>query len=153
LSKYTILQLQEAVAESISYTDVCKKLNITVCTFNFKKIQSTCQANQISLAHFDMSAALSKARRATSWSFDEVFCANSQVPRFRLRPLAIRFGLYTGTCNICNVPDKWNGNPLTLELDHIDGINDNNVVSNLRWLCPNCHSQTPTYRNPTNRSR
>ena len=46
----------------------------------------------------------------------------------------------------CAVEDTWNGNPITLQLDHIDGNSDNNFLSNLRLLCPNCHSQTPTYK-------
>ena len=41
----------------------------------------------------------------------------------------------------------WNGLPIPLELDHIDGCSDNNTRKNLRLLCPNCHAQTPTYKN------
>jgi hypothetical protein len=48
-------------------------------------------------------------------------------------------------CNICSI-NKWNDQPIILELDHIDGNSDNNTRENLRLLCPNCHSQTPTYR-------
>jgi len=40
---------------------------------------------------------------------------------------------------------KWAGRPLVLHLDHINGIRDDHRLSNLRWLCPNCHSQTDTY--------
>ncbi len=49
-------------------------------------------------------------------------------------------------CNICNQGTEYNGKYLTLELDHIDGDNKNNTRENLRILCPNCHSQTPTFR-------
>ena len=44
----------------------------------------------------------------------------------------------------------WNGQELSLTLDHIDGDNKNNVLSNLRWICPNCDRQLPTFagRNP-----
>ena len=40
----------------------------------------------------------------------------------------------------------WNGLPIPLELDHIDGKSNNNVESNLRVICPNCHAQTPNYK-------
>jgi hypothetical protein len=48
-------------------------------------------------------------------------------------------------CFICGISD-YNGYPITLELDHKDGNSTNNTEKNLRCLCPNCHSQTPTYR-------
>lgn len=54
-------------------------------------------------------------------------------------------------CSICGQDKCWNGKELNLHLDHVNGINNDNRLKNLRWLCPNCHSQTPTYtgRNKT----
>lgn len=49
------------------------------------------------------------------------------------------------SCEICNITD-WQGNAIVFELDHIDGDNFNNTLDNLRFLCPNCHSQTKTFR-------
>lgn len=47
-------------------------------------------------------------------------------------------------CLICGT-EQWQDKPLKLHLDHIDGHTQNNSRENLRFLCPNCHSQTPTY--------
>lgn len=49
-------------------------------------------------------------------------------------------------CSECGI-DEWMGQPITLELDHIDGDAGNNLPSNLRLLCPNCHACTPTWKN------
>lgn len=48
-------------------------------------------------------------------------------------------------CSECQIGPEWNGRPLTLQLDHIDGDSSNNILDNLRYLCPNCHSQTDTF--------
>lgn len=48
-------------------------------------------------------------------------------------------------CSECKVGETYNGKPLTLQVDHIDGNSDNNFPDNIRLLCPNCHSQTPTW--------
>ena len=48
-------------------------------------------------------------------------------------------------CTGCGNTGKWLGKNLRLEIDHIDGNHENNKPSNLRFLCPNCHRQTPTW--------
>jgi hypothetical protein len=48
-------------------------------------------------------------------------------------------------CVGCGITDSWNEKPIVLHLDHIDGDSSNHMKSNLRFLCPNCHSQTNTW--------
>jgi hypothetical protein len=45
----------------------------------------------------------------------------------------------------CGNDGKWNGEKLSLHLEHKNGVNDDNRLINLTFLCPNCHSQTKTY--------
>ena len=63
----------------------------------------------------------------------------------KLRIRLIKEGIKNHECECCGLTE-WLGNPIPLELDHIDGKRNNHKLSNLRLLCPNCHSLTPTYR-------
>lgn len=75
---------------------------------------------------------------------EELFCENSKHPRIVLRRTVIADKLIPYKCAICGLTE-WQGKNLSLELDHINGINNDNRLENLRFLCPNCHSQTVTY--------
>lgn len=56
-------------------------------------------------------------------------------------------GILEYKCVKCANEGEWMGEAISLELDHINGDNNDNRLENLRILCPNCHSQTPTFRN------
>lgn len=66
-----------------------------------------------------------------------------QIPNWVKRCLAEKFGK---KCSVCSITE-YNGLPIVLECDHIDGNHTNNSITNLRLICPNCHSQTITYKN------
>ena len=64
---------------------------------------------------------------------------------FKLKNRMLKEGIIENICSECGI-DSWNGTCLNMELDHIDGNKYNHNLINLRLLCPNCHSQTDTYR-------
>tara|TARA_R110000782_G_C14551666_1_gene385044 strand:- start:64 stop:516 length:453 start_codon:yes stop_codon:yes gene_type:complete len=53
-------------------------------------------------------------------------------------------GIKKNECEVCEL-SEWNGKPISCHLDHINGINNDHRLENLRMICPNCHSQTDTY--------
>jgi len=71
--------------------------------------------------------------------------------RSKIKNRIVKNGLLPYKCAICNI-DSWNNKPISLHLDHINGINNDNRLDNLRFLCPNCHSQTESYCGKNNTS-
>lgn len=72
---------------------------------------------------------------------------NGKHPQYQTNKLRIRLieaGIKFNKCDMCGITE-WNDLPVTMQLDHIDGVGTNHVLSNLRMLCPNCHTQTPTW--------
>lgn len=65
---------------------------------------------------------------------------SSVVLRRALREVGVPY-----VCALCGQLPEWNGEPLVLPLDHVNGRTWDNRKENLRFLCPNCHSQTPTF--------
>lgn len=63
----------------------------------------------------------------------------------KLKIRLINEGYIDPQCSIC-LRTYWIGESIPLQLDHINGNNDDNSLENLRLLCPNCHAQTPQYR-------
>lgn len=97
----------------------------------------------------NINSSLFKGKSALNTPVEKVdptklFSSNSKHNRSVLRRYIIKHKLIPYKCAICGTVE-WQGKTLSLELDHINGINNDNRLENLRFLCPNCHSQTTTY--------
>lgn len=75
-----------------------------------------------------------------------------QYPTSKLSKRLVSSGLKEYKCEQCGIAD-WNNSAISLELNHIDGDNSNHSLDNLELLCPNCHSQTSTYRSKNVKNR
>lgn len=79
------------------------------------------------------------------YTLEEILVENSEYDRCHLKKRLLDSGLLENKCSKCGLDPKWRNMPLSLQLDHINGINNDNRLENLRMLCPNCHSQTSTF--------
>lgn len=87
----------------------------------------------------------SRIKSKVKENFDKYFCKHDKyVDLSAIKTFLKRTEIIKYQCK-CGLIDNWESTNLTLQLDHIDGDRKNNELENLRWLCPNCHSQTATY--------
>jgi hypothetical protein len=119
---------------TISKCELCLRLNVRIATLNtnLKKIGIDYDGNMSSKG----------VRTLTN---DNIFITNSPAPNSRVRARILSDNLLEYKCNECGIIDTWNNKSINLQLDHINGIRNDNRLINLRWLCPNCHSQTSTF--------
>lgn len=77
---------------------------------------------------------------------EKVFIENSSYVRKCLRGRILKFKLIEYKCALCGLGPEWYDKPMPLILDHINGINNDNRLENLRFICSNCDSTLPTYK-------
>ena len=76
---------------------------------------------------------------------EDVMIENSSYARHALKRRLLHNGMLHNICSICGLNENWNNQKLVLQLDHINGQNNDNRIENLRIVCPNCHSQLKTF--------
>ena len=144
---YTIEQLNEIIITCDTFSEVCRKLSIPVFSGNIKTLKNKCNKNNIDYSHF----------KGRGWSKDKVIHNTIKIPLFtilvensnylgtsRIKKRLIKEGLKEDKCEICGI-SEWQGKPLSLQLHHINGVNNDHRIENLQILCPNCHTQTDNY--------
>jgi 5-methylcytosine-specific restriction endonuclease McrA len=76
---------------------------------------------------------------------ESIFKVGSTYSRHHLKRKLIKENWIPYECAVCQNPGEWQGSKLVLQLDHVNGVSSDNRIQNLRFICPNCHSQTDTY--------
>jgi len=143
---YTDVDLKEAVRSSSSRRQVLIKLGLAPKGGNYDTIKRAIARLDVNTDHFLPSAGHNRGKRVGPLRpIEDYFSGKARIRSSRLREKLISEDIFEHQCSWCK-GRTWLGKEIPLELDHIDGDNENNNLENLRLLCPNCHAQTPTYR-------
>lgn len=132
---------KQYIKNSSSFNQVQIKLGYSANSGKvIKLIKKRCEQNNIDISHFTYQSSVPIKRNELN-----IFIENSNASQKVLREW-YKKGKYTEyKCAICGQEPFWNNKELTLTLDHINGINNDDRLENLRWVCPNCDRQLETY--------
>lgn len=143
--KYTRELLAEAVAASTSVAGVLRFLGLNQAGGTHAHISRRIKHHGLDTSHFVRFRNGAQKVRLTP---DQLLVRRERGATRAEPPLLRRALLEIGRpylCEGCGCDGTWQGGPLGLEIDHVDGDFHNNERDNLRFLCPNCHAQTENW--------
>ena len=150
--KYTVEMLRPLVESSLSYAEVLRRLGLKQTGGSQANIKRLVQKYELSTDHF-LGQSRNRGgehRGPEKKTAEEILVLRDPLAQpekaFKLRRAMIETGI-PFRCALCGIEAVWNGKPLMLTVDHINGHRNDNRKENLRFLCPNCHSQTSTFGN------
>lgn len=143
--KYTKDNLSKIVKESINYADVILKMNLLAHDTNIKTLKKYINKYNIDVSHFDSFYKNKDRGHVTKKPLLEVMVENSNYDRSTLKRRLFEEGIKQRICDLCGQNDIWQGKQISLILDHINGINNDHRLNNLRIVCPNCEATLPTH--------
>ena len=134
--KITEQEIKDAISNSVSMAQAADSLGLAFSTFKRYAVKYDV---------YDASNQAGKGTTKVKKKLSDVFSGKVHMVTSNLRVRLIREGFKTHECEECGI-SEWNGKTISLELDHVSGIRSDNSLENLKLLCPNCHSQTHTFR-------
>lgn len=136
-------QFSKAVEENISVAGVIRSMGRAMVGTSYRLVHEEVKRLGLDTSHWK-GRAHATTRPLRKFNQDDLV-TDSNIATSRIKKVILREGLIHYTCSICGCEPRWMGKPLVLRLDHKDGIRNNHSLTNLRFLCPNCDSQTSTF--------
>ncbi len=152
MPRYSEEEARQAVAASMSYSEVLRRLGMRPAGGNHAVLRKYVDhVWRISTNHFDPNAASSASLENPPMPLDEILVQGSTYSRRNLKHRLFEENLRERKCELCGQDEIWRGNRMSLILDHINGVPDDNRLENLRLVCPNCAATLETHCGRKNR--
>lgn len=143
---YSVDELNNAVKESFSKSEVCKKLGIEPVGRNITSIGKRIKELGLDDSHFT-GQLHNKGKHDKKTPLKDLLVENSNYNSSRLKERLIEEKLKEKKCELCGETHKL-GKPIPLQLHHINGDHFDNRLENLQILCPTCHAMTENFNKP-----
>lgn len=138
-------KLQKILDSSSTLAEAIMKIGLSLHANNYKELNNRIIKDCLSLEKLKENKKGKCFGGNKPIELENLLVKDSTYNRKHLKVRLIKENLIEYKCAICNNTGEWNNQKLVLQLDHINGINTDNRLKNLRFLCPNCHTQTETY--------
>ena len=148
--RYTEEEARKAVAESKSWAETLRNLGMCHGGGSAAILKKHVGIWRISTEHFDPYAG-SRGPAKSAQPLAGLLVENSSYSRASLKRRLFREGYKPRCCELCGQGEEWQGKPMGLILDHINGVDNDNRLSNLRIVCPNCAATLDTHCGRGNR--
>jgi hypothetical protein len=112
---------------------------------NYRTLQRWARSWAIATDHFDPNAGRRKSMSGRVRPLEQILVENSPYPRWHLKRRLLTSGLKQPVCEMCGQSEVWHGRQMSLVLDHINGVSNDNRLENLRIVCPNCAAALDTH--------
>ena len=144
--RYTEEQAREAVKSSYSYAEALRMLGLRPSGGNHRLFRRYVDDLwEIPTEHFDPNRARRRGLRHRPIGLEKVLVEHSTYSRSGLKRRLFDQGLKTRRCEMCGQGEIWRGKHMSMLLDHINGVPDDNRFENLRIVCPNCAATLDTH--------
>lgn len=146
---YTEKQAREAIAASHSWAESLRRLGLCPSGGAWRVLRKHAAAWGIPTAHFDQ--ARTRNLQAVRRPLREVLAEHSTFSRGHLKHRLYQEGLKEPRCELCGQGEEWQGRCMSMILDHVNGVRDDNRLENLQIVCPNCAATLDTHCGRRNR--
>ena len=141
------LNWKQIVAESQTFAEILEKAGLAKAGAQYKSLKRFLIKNNLDFSHIRQGLDANRGRKLLPKVIDPklIFVEKSKYSRNTAKRYLLKLKIKPYQCTICKQLPIWLGKPLTLILDHKNGVRNDHRIDNLRFLCPNCNSQSETF--------
>jgi len=150
MNKYKKENFEQVVKNSNNISDTCRNLGLSTLYGNRQTVKKYIEKYNLDISHFKVH--INNSGNFKKKDLKDILVKNSSFDTTHLKHRLYKEGIKEKICEKCGQDENWKGTKISLILDHINGINTDNRIENLRILCPNCNAGLETHGGKNNKT-